>query len=70
MAYVAAVEVLLARGADVEARDRIGRSVLMAASDGGHTGVVRALVARGALPPVILRPGVRPKYGSYITKLM
>ena len=40
----------LAKGADLAARDGLGRTVLMAASDHGFAGIVTALLAAGAKP--------------------
>lgn len=44
----AVVKVLLAKGADVNAKDDGGRTALMTASDNGHLDVVKALLAKGA----------------------
>ena len=46
--HAAAVEVLLAHGADVNASDRRGRSALREASENGHLAVVEVLLAHGA----------------------
>jgi ankyrin repeat protein len=46
----AAAGVLIAAGADVNARSRVGRSPLMYAAAGGHDGVVWRLLAAGADP--------------------
>ena len=45
---VATVEALLAKGADVQARDTHGSTALLDATFGGHDAVVEALLARGA----------------------
>ena len=45
---LAAVERLLARGADIDARDGRGRTALLAATHGNHVAVARALIAAGA----------------------
>ena len=44
----AAVEALLDRGADVDAKDIDGRTALMLAIQNGHLDVVKALIAKGA----------------------
>jgi hypothetical protein len=44
------VEALLARGADLEARDNYGRTALMLAAQYGRTDAVRLLLAKGASP--------------------
>src|SRR5208282_2785565 len=43
-----AVQALLAKGADVNAKDSIGATVLMLASFHGHFDVVQVLLAKGA----------------------
>ena len=43
-----AVKALLARGANPEARERLGQTALMWAAAEGHTAVVRALIEAGA----------------------
>jgi ankyrin repeat protein len=45
---LAAVEALLAKGADVNAKDAFGMTALEAASETGHLDVVQALIDRGA----------------------
>ena len=45
---LAAVNRLLAQGADVEQRDAAGRTPVLAATAGNHVEVVRALIGRGA----------------------
>jgi ankyrin repeat protein len=45
---LAAVERLLAEGADVKARDGRGRSALLVATHGNHVAVARALITAGA----------------------
>jgi uncharacterized protein len=45
---LAAVERLIGRGANVNARDNRGRSALLAATHGNHVAVARALIAAGA----------------------
>src|SRR5262245_6802320 len=47
-ADVGAIRDLLARGADVDARDRHGQTGLMRAAHAGHRSVVEVLVAHGA----------------------
>ena len=41
---VEAVKMLLARGADVNSRERLGQTALMWAAAEGHTAVMRALI--------------------------
>ena len=45
---IATVQVLLRRGADVNARDRDGNTALMFAAFGGHAAIVHLLLERGA----------------------
>ena len=44
----ATVNTLLAKGSDVNAKDRYGQTVLILAAKYGHTDVVKALLAEGA----------------------
>jgi len=45
---LAAVERMIARGVNIDARDGRGRSALLAATHGNHVAVARALIAAGA----------------------
>ncbi len=58
----AAVEALLAKGADVNAKDNSGLTALMRASQFVHLDVVQALLAKGA--------DVNPKRNDGLTALM
>ena len=42
------MQLLLDRGADVKARDKGGRTALLAAASRGNTDVIKLLAARGA----------------------
>jgi ankyrin repeat protein len=44
----AVVNLVLDRGADINAADNRGRTALMIAADAGHAGMVDVLIARGA----------------------
>jgi len=45
----AVVNLVLDRGADIDAADNRGRTALMIAADAGHAGMVDVLIARGAM---------------------
>jgi len=45
---VAVVNLVLDRGAAIDARDNRGRTALMIAADAGHAGIVDLLLRRGA----------------------
>jgi ankyrin repeat protein len=57
---LAAVIALLGSVADVDARDRSGRTALMLAIMNGHAEVVDALLAHGAAVDAVAPGGVRP----------
>jgi ankyrin repeat protein len=44
----AVVELLLEKGADVESKDRLGRTPLLCAAINGHEAVVKLLLEKGA----------------------
>src|ERR1039458_5999350 len=60
------IEALLAKGADLEARDREGRTPLMLAAQYGRTGAVRLLLDKGA------KPGARDthRWNAYMLALL
>jgi hypothetical protein len=60
------VEALLAKGADIEMKDRDGRTALMLAAQYGHTATVQALISKGA------NAGLRDAHGwnAYMLALL
>ncbi|HYZ84792.1 MAG TPA: ankyrin repeat domain-containing protein, partial [Bryobacteraceae bacterium] len=56
---VEAVKVLLARGANLNSRERLGQTALMWAAAEGHTAVVRALIDAGADVDATLESGFK-----------
>ena len=46
--YIKCAELLLSHGANIEARDDLGRTCIMKASQGGHKELVELLIAHGA----------------------
>ena len=49
--HSAAIEVLLNRGAQVEAKSTSGHTALTMASENGHAAAIEALLTRGAQKP-------------------
>ena len=58
--HEAIVQQLLARGADIEAKDRFGQTPLSFAAQGGHEAVVQQLLAQGADIEAKARAGRTP----------
>jgi len=54
------VEALLARGDDVNARDKLGRTLLHEAAENGHTTIVELLLTKGADPRAKNNRGLTP----------